>query len=121
MGLAKLMGAALLSIMISSQAMVFAADKTVSVNSTDNLNFNYVVQAEKNKFTPQHVFDDGIKTYLLLPEKAEGRYIRIFGKRNDGNYDLIRPEQADKFLVLPGIYRNLQVRIDEVLVTISRS
>ena len=40
MKMRKFIGNALLILMISSQAaLVFAADKTVSVNSTDNLNF----------------------------------------------------------------------------------
>ena len=121
MNVLKLLVTTLFSLMISSQALVYAADKTVSVNSTDNLNFNYTVQTEKSKYSPQHIFDDGNKTYVLLSEKAEGKYIRIFAKRNDGNYDLIMPEQDDKFLILPGIYTNLQLRIDEVLVTVSRN
>lgn len=122
MKMRKFIGNALLILMISSQAaLVFAADKTVSVNSTDNLNFNYTVQTEKNKYAPQHIFDDGNKTYVLLSEKAEGKYIRIFAKRNDGNYDLIRPEQVDKFLILPGIYSNLNVRIDDELLMVSQN
>ncbi len=122
MKMRKFIGNALLILMISSQAaLVFAADKTVSVNSTDNLNFNYTVQTKKSKYVPQHIFDDGNKTYVLLSEKAEGKYIRIFAKRNDGNYDLIRPEQVDKFLILPGIYINLSVRIDDELLMISKN
>ena len=118
MKLTKFMGTFLLAALIGS-SRAYAADKTVVVNDTENLNFSYTVQTEKSKYTPQHIFDDGNKTYLLLPEKAKGKYIRIFGKRSDGNYDLIRPEKADEFLVLPGVYNNLQIRIDEVLVTVS--
>lgn len=118
MKLTKFMGTFLLAAVMNS-SLAYAADKTVVVNDTENLNFSYTVQAEKSKYAPQHIFDDGNKTYLLLPEKAEGKYIRIFGKRSDGNYDLIRPEKADEFLVLPGVYTDLQIRIDEVLVTVS--
>ena len=120
MKLTKIMGTFLLAAFIGS-SLAYAADKTVVVDSTENLNFGYSVQTEKSKYAPQHIFDDGNKTYLLLPEKAEGKYIRIFGRRSDGNYDLIRPEKADVFVVLPGIYEDLQVRIDEVLVTVSRN
>lgn len=120
MKLAKIMGTFLLAALMGS-SLAHAADKTVVVNSTENLNFSYTVQTDKSKYAPQHIFDDGNKTYLLLPEKAEGKYIRIFGKRSDGSYDLIRPEKAEKFLVLPGIYGNMQLRIDEVLVIISRN
>lgn len=118
MKLTKFMGTFLFAVLMSS-SLAYASDKTVVVNGTENLNFSYTVQTENTKYAPQHIFDDGNKTYLLLPEKAEGKYIRIFGKRRDGNYDLIRPEKADEFLVLPGVYNDLQIRIDEVLVTVS--
>lgn len=97
-----------------------AADKTVVVQSADTLNFNYVAESEKAKYIPEHIFDDGRKTYLLLPERADGKHIRIFGKRRDGDYDLVRPEEATGFITLPGIYDSLQLRIDEVLVEILR-
>ena len=97
-----------------------AADKTVVVQSADTLNFNYVAETEKEKYMPQHIFDDGRKTYLLLPQRAEGKHIRIFGKRADGEYDLIRQDGATGFITLPGIYDSLQARIDEVLVEILR-
>ncbi|PWM76973.1 MAG: hypothetical protein DBY32_09075 [Phascolarctobacterium sp.] len=117
----QILGAVCLGLMMYFQPPVMAAEKTVIVNSADNLNFGYAVETEKSKYAPQHIFDDGNKTYILLSEKADGKYIRIMGKRIDGNYDLIRPQRADEFLILPGIYESLNMRIDDVLVKVLKN
>lgn len=98
--------------------MVLAADKTVHVSDTDNLNFNYAVKTEKAKYVPLHIFDDGKQTYLLLPERVDGKNIRIFGKTFNGNYDLVRIAEANKFIVLQGIYETIKIRIDDVLIVV---
>lgn len=58
----------------------------VEVENVDQLNFDYQVsKGRKFAWTPQTVFDDGFKTYLVLKDKAAMRYTpAVFQKRAAG-------------------------------------
>lgn len=56
---------------------------SMEVESVQDINFDYRVSG-KYSWTPESVFDDGFKTYLVLPEGKAARYTPvIFQKRGD--------------------------------------
>ena len=56
---------------------------SMEVESVQDINFDYRVSG-KYSWTPESVFDDGFKTYLVLPEGKVARYTPvIFQKRGD--------------------------------------
>lgn len=56
---------------------------SMEVESVQDINFDYNVTGKYN-WTPETVFDDGVKTYLLLPEGAAARHTPVVFQKRGG-------------------------------------
>lgn len=56
---------------------------SMEVESVQDINFDYDVTG-KYSWTPETVFDDGVKTYLVLPEGAATRHTQVVFQKRGG-------------------------------------
>ena len=55
----------------------------MEVESVQDINFDYSVSG-KESWTPETVFDDGAKTYLILPDGAAARHTPVVFQKRAG-------------------------------------
>lgn len=80
------------------------------------LNFNYKIENKKFKWKPLQVFDDGNKTFLLMPkvEEAPVLYMKRKNKISIVNYRV-----KDKYYIIDRLVDGLELRLGKDAVEIT--
>jgi type IV secretion system protein TrbG len=84
----------------------------------DKMNFGYSVEGTAD-FKPLHVFDDGVRTYLRMPDQIEV-LPALFALTDGSDGQVLNYTISDKYMVVQGTHRALLLKLGKGEVRINR-
>ncbi len=75
-----------------------------SLIAIDQLHFNYTLSGDKPSWRPHQVFDDGRKTLIEMPPKADHTTLPVLFVRQAGSLALINYRYQTPYLVVDGLF-----------------
>lgn len=85
--------------------------------SLDRLHFNYSIKPighRRPSWTPTHVFDDGLKTYIqFAPDLEAGEAPPLFAIGEDGRAELVNYRMAGQYYVVDRLLSAAELRLGE--------
>lgn len=70
------------------------------------LNFNYQITPDRSKpnWVPQHVFDDGVHTYIQLPSSSSSQDLPVLFVVNNGNEEMVNYRFKAPYFIVDKIF-----------------
>lgn len=98
-------------------------EETTTLVSLDNLNNNYKWNNKKYKWSPQQVFDDGQKTFIVMkPEMKVGEAPALFIKDNQtGKEVLVKYRLKNNYYIVDRLFEQAVLKLGKRKITIKQS
>lgn len=91
---------------------------SLAVSSASELDFGYK-WSKKESFSPEQVYNDGVKTIVVLPQKLQETPV-VYGYGEDGQLTLINFRQNDNKIIIDKVLSKLQLVLGKKMVEVSK-
>lgn len=90
-------------------------EKNLNLSNPDSLNFNYKIKGKDYIWKPEMVFDDGLKTYIKMPESVkQGNAPVLFVKeKGSKNLSIVNYRVKNNFYIVDRLFKNAEMRVSE--------
>lgn len=89
-----------------------------NVKDARELNFGYV-WSKKYSFSPEQVYNDGVKTIIILSKKLQESPV-VYGYSEDGDLTLINSRTIDNKIIIDKVVNKLQLVLGKTILDIER-
>ena len=100
-------------------------DETIVMagKSIDKINFNYAVRGNKYAWTPTMVCDDGVKTFIKMPDAISSNELpALFVKDTKGNLSMVNYRFKNGYFIVDRLFNEAELRNGaDQAVTIKRT
>ena len=80
-------------------------NEKLEASSIENLNFEYRITENTYSWSPREVFDDGIKTYLIMKKQMFATEAPVFYVKDGKNLNLVNYRIKDSKIIIDRIFR----------------
>ncbi len=96
----------------ATETQSLAVAPVVTGLAPDDLNFRYVLTGDRPAWRPLHVFDDGLKTYIIFPSTStQGEAPPLFVVGADGQAELVNYRVSRNAYVVDRIFAIAELRL----------
>lgn len=98
----------------------------VFYSNTAKLNFKYRIRGKKYllgkkySFTPEQVFDDGVKTYFKMPDTMTQKEAPVLFIKDEKRFMLVNYRVKDKYYIIDRLFQEAELRLGKKKVKIKR-